>query len=163
MVTQEKIPAPDLFIDRLELVLPKFQHVAKSILTSIQGDDRLTLQQLRSLQAIAQSDGGMLTTKLAKRLNIASPTVTRIIDGLVERSLVDRIPDQEDRRRMRLVLREDGAELLKIYEKALHSHLSARLTELDRSQQARLWAALDDLDRILSEPTGEAPTQVVNG
>lgn len=94
----------EALIDRMELVMPKFQHVVKYILIEIQGEDRLTLQQLRSLRAIAATENGIPTSKLAKHLNISSPTVTRIIDGLVDRHLVDRQADTEDRRRSRLVL-----------------------------------------------------------
>jgi len=159
MSSQSDTPSFDSFIERLETTLPKFQNVAKTILTTIQGEDRLTLQQLRSLQAIEKSDGGMLTTKLAKRLNIASPTMTRIIDGLVDRELVDRVPDLDDRRRMRLVTRPSGSELLAIYETALHAHLADRLATLDDAQRTRLWEALDDLDAILSDAPASSTTK----
>lgn len=139
-------------VDRMEFVMPLFQHVMKYILVELQGDDRLTLQQLRSLRAIAASEQGIPTSRLAKKLNIASPTVTRIIDGLVDRDLVDRQADTEDRRRTRIVLAAAGEELLDHYERALHAHLIHRLEGLTHDQRNNLWHALEDLQAILRDP-----------
>lgn len=139
-------------IDQMEHVMPKFQHVVKHILTRIQGEDRLTLQQLRSLRAIAASETGMPTIALARHLNSASPTVTRIVDGLVDRGLVDRRTDEVDRRRSRLVLAGPGAELLTEYEDALHRHLASRLADITPDRRLLLREALTDLDKMLREP-----------
>ncbi|MGI8404052.1 MAG: MarR family winged helix-turn-helix transcriptional regulator [Thermomicrobiales bacterium] len=147
----------EALIDRMELVMPKFQHVVKYILIEIQGEDRLTLQQLRSLRAIAATENGIPTSKLAKHLNISSPTVTRIIDGLVDRHLVDRQADTEDRRRSRLVLAKSGEDLLAQYERAFHTHLTRRLEELTPHQRSNLWNALEDLETILRDPDAPIP------
>ena len=147
----------EALIERLELVMPKFQHVVKYILVELQGEDRLTLQQLRSLRAIAASENGIPTSKLAKHLNIASPTVTRIVDGLVDRRLVDRRADAEDRRRSRLVLASAGKDLLEQYERALHVHLTLRLEELTPHQRSNLSQALEDLETILRDPDSPVP------
>lgn len=154
-MTREHNPVPvktDALVERMEQVMPKFQHVVKYVLTQIQGEDRLTLQQLRSLRAIAGNETGMRTTKLARLLKIASPTATRIIDGLVDRGLVTRQPDAEDRRRIRLVLALPGSDLLEQYEVALHDHLSSRLNELPAPHRQRLWESLGDLETILRDP-----------
>ncbi|MGN6482975.1 MAG: MarR family winged helix-turn-helix transcriptional regulator, partial [Thermomicrobiales bacterium] len=119
----------------------------------IQGDDRLTLPQLRSLRAIAASDGGMLTSILARHLRSAPPTVTRIVDGLVERGLVERQADPDDRRRWRLVILPPGADLVDTYESRLHDILASRLEEIPADRRFALWSALDDLDLILSDAT----------
>jgi len=154
------VPSGDAMIGRLQAVLPKYHHLLKSVLAGIQGDDRLTLPQLRSLRAIAASDGGMLTSILARQVRSAPPTVTRILDGLVERGLIERQPDPEDRRRWRLVILPPGAELLAAYESALHAALSERLAAIPPERHASLWLALDDLDRLLTDTEdtpGDAP------
>ncbi|HEU0164340.1 MAG TPA: MarR family transcriptional regulator [Thermomicrobiales bacterium] len=143
-------------VDRMQTVIPQFQHFARHVLSSIQGDDRVTLQQLRSLQAIAGTDGGMSTTKLAKRLRIASPTVTRIVDGLVDRGMVDRVQDPNDRRRLRLLLLAPGQDLLDQYEQALHARLAVRLHDLPPPSRQRLWDALEDLNLVLDDPDRDA-------
>ncbi|HWK79897.1 MAG TPA: MarR family transcriptional regulator [Thermomicrobiales bacterium] len=148
-------PATDDMIDRLQTVLPKYHHLLKSILADIQGDDRLTLPQLRSLRAIAASDGGMLTSILARHLRSAPPTVTRIVDGLVERGLVERQADPDDRRRWRLVILPPGDDLLATYETRLHTILADRLASIPPGRQAALWLALDDLDLLLSDASDD--------
>ncbi|MGC4192487.1 MAG: MarR family transcriptional regulator [Thermomicrobiales bacterium] len=144
-------PTTDQMVDRLQSVLPKYHHLLKTVLAGIQGDDRLTLPQLRSLRAIAASDGGMLTSILARHLRSAPPTVTRIVDGLVERGLVERLPDPEDRRRWRLAILPPGEELVTAYETSLHDILANRLNAIPVERQAALWRALDDLDLLLTD------------
>ncbi|MGC4107577.1 MAG: MarR family transcriptional regulator [Thermomicrobiales bacterium] len=146
----------DHLIDRMQAVLPKYHLLLKSVLASIQGDDRLTLPQLRSLRSIAASDGGMLTSILARQLRSAPPTVTRIVDGLVERGLVQRHPDPEDRRRWRLVITTPGEDLLAAYESALHTTLAERLDTIPEGRRNALWDALGDLDLILSDTTDDS-------
>jgi DNA-binding MarR family transcriptional regulator len=146
-----RAPTTDELIGQLQAVLPKYHHLLKAVLTGIDGDDRLTLPQLRSLRAIAASDGGMLTSILARHLRSAPPTVTRIVDGLVDRKLVERLPDPDDRRRLRLVILPSGEDLLATYETRLHDVLTTRLEVIPADRRAALWAALDDLDLLLSE------------
>ncbi|MGB3329379.1 MAG: MarR family transcriptional regulator [Thermomicrobiales bacterium] len=149
-------------IHRLQEVLPKYHLLMKSVLASIQGEDRLTMHQLRSLRAIAASDGGMLTSILARQLKSAPPTVTRIVDGLVERGLVERRPDPDDRRRLRLAALPPASDLLREYEARLHDLLAERLSLVPHDRHQLLLDALDDLDLILSDAT-EATESPANG
>lgn len=144
-------PATEEMIDRMQQVLPKYHLMLKTALAGIDGD-RLTLPQIRSLQAITVSDGGMLTSILARRLRSAPPTVTRIVDGLVDRGFVERQPDPDDRRRWRLVIRPDGEEVVAIFETRLHDLLADRVDALTDERKRVLWHALDELAGVLADP-----------
>lgn len=54
--------------------------------------------------------GSKLTSELAHRFNVTNPTMTRIVDGLVERGYVERRPSLEDRRQIDLQLTHEGQE-----------------------------------------------------
>jgi DNA-binding MarR family transcriptional regulator len=77
-----------------------------------------------------------LTVKgLAQKLEVAKSRVTRIIDGLVNKRLAQRIDDPEDARVILISLTPEGqkqAEALDVFLKDLHHQLLRELKEVDR-------------------------------
>ena len=69
----------------------------------------LTLQQLRALMEVAK-DPGLAGHTLGGRLGVGAPTASGIIDRLVEKGLVQRTEDPDDRRVRRVTLTEAGQE-----------------------------------------------------
>ncbi len=71
----------------------------------------VTVAQWNALVAIYNGDA---TTPfdLARFIDIDSGAVTRLVDRLVEKQLLIRIPDSEDRRSIRLELTDKGRELV---------------------------------------------------
>src|SRR5438046_543133 len=63
-------------------------------------------QQLGVLSALTH--GNLLTSELAKKFDVATPTITRTVHGLVDRGYVDRQPDAADRRKIYLRLTQAG-------------------------------------------------------
>ncbi|MFP3901872.1 MAG: MarR family winged helix-turn-helix transcriptional regulator, partial [Acidimicrobiia bacterium] len=66
----------------------------------------LSLPQYRMMALLA--DGSSVATALAERLTVTRPSVTALTDGLVERGLVERLPDPRDRRRVTHALTPAG-------------------------------------------------------
>jgi DNA-binding MarR family transcriptional regulator len=79
--------------------------------------------QLWVLTALTR--GRQLTSELARSFNVTNPTMTRIVDALVEKGYVERQPDAEDRRCIYLRLTREGEA---IGEHA-HTQFRAMLTE----------------------------------
>jgi DNA-binding MarR family transcriptional regulator len=71
----------------------------------------LRLDQFAILMSLAETSG-TTQTALAKRLNMQGYTVTRAVDALSERGLVERLPDASSRRAWNLVLTDRGAALM---------------------------------------------------
>lgn len=63
------------------------------------GAAELTLPQYRVLTFLA--NGEARPSHIAPNVEVTRPTVTALVDGLVARGLVDRQPDDADRRRVR--------------------------------------------------------------
>ena len=81
------------------------------------GELRLGFTQLAALYALA--DNGTLTVAdLADVLGRSPSTVSRLVDGLVERQLVERRQDAEDRRQRTVTLTGRGAALLSKVDRA---------------------------------------------
>jgi DNA-binding MarR family transcriptional regulator len=91
----------------------------------------LTQQQLHYLQVIIRMKNPTLS-ELARELSLTRPTVTVLVDKLVEKGYVKRVKSDEDRRSMHLHIDKKGAgiELLRdtAYER-LADKINARLNE----------------------------------
>ena len=70
----------------------------------------LTSPQYRVLGVLAE--GASMPSALAARLTVRRPTVTAVVDGLEARSLVERTPDNLDRRSVTHTLTGKGERLL---------------------------------------------------
>jgi DNA-binding MarR family transcriptional regulator len=144
----------DAVIAALESVMPRYARVLRRALVAAKGDDRLTFPQLRCLQAMAQTDGPSLATKLARTLLVTPPTMTRTIDALVERGLVARQPDPANRRQIGLVLTPAGRALLAHCEQVIEDRLRSLLAPLDDAAKRRLLAALGDVAALFDADDG---------
>ncbi len=140
----------DALVAALETVMPRYHSVLRRALFDAEGDDRLTFPQLRCLQVMVNTDGPSLASRLARTLLVTPPTMTRTIDGLVERGLVTRQPDPVNRRQIGLVITPEGRELLEHYEKVIAARLRDLLAPLDAEAKWRLLAAVGDLGTLLA-------------
>jgi DNA-binding MarR family transcriptional regulator len=133
----------------LEATIPRYLRALRRAVEQAEGPDRLTMQQVRCLQALAAEHGAALTTGLARRLRVAVPTMTRMLDGLAERGLIERQPDPTSRRQVRILLTESGRVLLARYEAIISARLRRLIGRLDRKQQERLLRAMGDVAAAL--------------
>lgn len=82
----------------------------------------LSLPQYRMMALLA--DGSSVATALAERLTVTRPSVTALTDGLVERGLVERLPDPRDRRRVTHALTPAGRAALEKGDAAVQERLA---------------------------------------
>jgi DNA-binding MarR family transcriptional regulator len=106
----------------------------------------LTLAQFRVLALIAAGDER--SSLLAERLAVAKPTITAVVDGLVDRTLVAREAVAGDRRSIRVALTPAGVAALRAAEQEMGETLG-RIFEHARERDVLL-AALLDLDEALA-------------
>ncbi len=107
----------------------------------------LTLAQYRVLALVAAGDER--SSLLADRLAVAKPTITAVVDGLVERGLVERSTVHGDRRSIRLALTKQGTAALRGVEKEMSETLERILAHA--SDRDAVLRALADLDDALAE------------
>ena len=97
------LPATPSLVETLVLA----QRRAVRGLAARLADDGCTLDQWRVLRAL-DDDEGHAMGELADSLQIAQPTLTRVVDGLVDSAWVYRRPSLEDRRRVAVHLSRQG-------------------------------------------------------
>jgi len=72
----------------------------------------LTMQQLRVLGFVAK-EPGISGHTLGQRLGVSAPTASGLVDRLVEKALLERVDDPDDRRVRRLYVTENGQLLMR--------------------------------------------------
>jgi long-chain acyl-CoA synthetase len=95
----------------------------------------LTTAQYRTLTQLG--DGAEASSSLAAKLAVSRPTVTAVVEGLVERGLVDRRHSAEDRRRVSVNLTESGRLTLARADEVVSSKLAEVLAAVSPRQAAQ--------------------------
>ena len=114
-------------------------HLAR-VLELALGDAGLSLAQYRLLAYLSR--GSSAASPAARDLSTSRPSVTALVDGVVAKGLVERLPDTEDRRRITLVLTPDGFAVLERADAAAAARLETVASYLEPADAAR---ALDGL------------------
>src|SRR3954465_7991040 len=89
----------------------------------------LSLPQFRVLALV--DEGGERASQLAERLAVGKPTVTAVVDGLVERGYLKRTADSGDRRVTRITSTSAGRRALYDAEAAMGARLQEVLAHTD--------------------------------
>jgi DNA-binding MarR family transcriptional regulator len=91
--------------------------------------------------------GPVRLSELAERMGITAPTASRAVDGLVELGLLERRPDPDDRRAVRIDLTRPGRKRVEERQSRAAAALEpivAALSAQDRAQLAALLTRLAD-------------------
>ena len=89
--------------------------------------------------------------ELAEIEKVSAPSMTRTVAALVERGLVERTADPQDRRQVILSLTGDARSLLKDIRRKRDAWMSVRVGHLTPEEQAILQQASAILTRVASE------------
>jgi DNA-binding MarR family transcriptional regulator len=110
----------------------------------------LSIPQFRFLSILAKEPDRSLGD-IAEELGVSPPSLSKLVDGLVERGLVARTSDAADRRRLSLAITPSGGKLVAGFRAQLEEGLAPRLAALPARTQATLAAALRDLQAVFAQ------------
>lgn len=113
------------------------------------GDHGLTLTQLAVLATLSRH-GQMSPSDLAAHERVQPPSMTRTINGLVDLGLVERSPDPDDGRQVRVDLTDEGRTLLAQDRAQREEWLSRQMADLTPEERATMEKAASILDRLAS-------------
>lgn len=125
---------------------------ARGRLVARDGDESLSLPQFQMLEPLEAASEALTVSEVAVAAGVATPTATRMLDGLEREGLVRRERRPDDRRVVHVCLTDEGRARVR----AKRSHIAARRREIfeslspaERKQAARvlarLAAAVEDL------------------
>lgn len=121
----------------------------------------LTVPRYYALTHIA-GNPGLSPSVLSRYMFCDKSNITRLVQGLVNDGLVERLPHERDGRAQRLFLSRTGAILHERASLAHHHYVSARLTALDERMAGNFVEGLTFLNRSLSENLENIPDLSLN-
>ncbi len=121
-------------------VIPLIMHVIRTEMRSQRSPD-LTVPQFRALLFLSRSPGCSLFS-LAEHLGLTSPTVCKMVDGLVLNNLVNRESSVADRRKVTLSLTARGRASLERARLGAQARLAGILSPLGQEEKYAIWQAL---------------------
>ena len=134
-----------LLVDAVRLLRRDFRERSKGL--------RLT-PALAKLLFYVHRNPGSRQADLAARLEVTAVTLGRMVDRLVERRYVKRMPDAEDRRALRVFVDRAGEPLVERMDEQSAATTARAMRGLSSREQAQLMRQLRHICSNLS--TGEA-------
>jgi DNA-binding MarR family transcriptional regulator len=104
-----------------------------------------------SLLSVVKYAPGIGIIELAAHERISAPALTKHVDRLERDGLVVRTPSSSDKRRIGVVLTEEGQRVLRRVRSRRTAWLATRLRGLAASELAAVEAAIEPLSRLLRE------------
>jgi MarR family transcriptional regulator for hemolysin len=87
--------------------MASFNRKLRSFFDARVGEKGLTLARARALFALSRR-GPLTQTELAEELEIETPTLVRVLDGMEKQNLIERRSEESDRRAKRIHMTEEG-------------------------------------------------------
>ena len=140
----------ELVIDKFWETVPPIWHITRAFhhTQAMQHFD-VTVEQFHILRRILK--GRASVSELADDKHISRAAASRAVDALVNRGLIERIPDAEDRRRVHLALSESGQELIDSMFQSSHSWMAEKFGQQKDDDLALIVEAMDKLHQIFCE------------
>lgn len=102
----------------------------------------LSMKEYDVLYTLAKADGPLRLCDLANGVLLSQPALSRMVDRLIHRELIEKHPDPEDGRATRLSLTESGAALQKeigwAHGRSIFREFSDRLDPADQAELLRI-------------------------
>jgi DNA-binding MarR family transcriptional regulator len=106
----------------------------------------VSMKEYDVLYALTKADGPVRITDLHRRVLLSQPALSRMVDRLVERGLVERCEDAGDRRVVRLALTEAGRarqrEVGAAHARDVTTAMTEAVTDSDLDELLRITRAL---------------------
>lgn len=112
-------------------------------------EGELSLAQLHLVEPLL--DGPQPAARLAEQADISAPTASRMVDGLVVRGHLARVPDASDRRVVLLELTDSGRAMALAKRRATRRALRRIVDAVDPAERDRAATLLERLAEIVEE------------
>jgi DNA-binding MarR family transcriptional regulator len=139
--------APAATQDTARLLAALAPRLNRAVRGQVRPKTGLSMPQFILLRALRH--GPLPAGQLAQRFGVSRPTITRTVDTLVKKGLVERRVDATDRRVAMISLTAQGKALHESTEQIAESYLSGLLEQLPAERVGRIQAAVRDLIETL--------------
>jgi DNA-binding MarR family transcriptional regulator len=136
----------------LSLLSKKFLEVIPRSMWSIRYGMRaaaqsdFTVPQFRVMAILWQES--RTNSELAEQIGISVPAMSRMVEGLVNLRLVTRVPQEHDRRQVKLELSSEGKKRFQRLRKATEGIFNEKFATLDAGKRTKLMEGLAVLEEL---------------
>ncbi len=145
-------PTPELFertLDAFWETIPPLWHEVRGHIRNLAREKfDITVEQFHILRYIRR--GRWSVSELATAKNISRPAISRGVDLLVNKGLIDRQPNLDDRRYVKLVLTPAGATLMDALFRETRAWMRGKLTSCSAAELETVIAGLAVLKKMRS-------------
>jgi DNA-binding MarR family transcriptional regulator len=134
-------------------ITPHIMRAVRRVMRSHRTPD-LSIPQFRALGFLQKHEGASLSD-VANHIGLQPPTMSKMIDALVARGLVERNIDQEDRRRVTLTLSDKGRKLWQKARQATNDFLTEKLAALPDEDLLLIVRAMECLRPLFAPGSGK--------
>jgi DNA-binding MarR family transcriptional regulator len=127
-------------------VLPNLGRIMTHHMKAV-AEEKATLMQVRALFFLLERP--LTTSKLAKKRKVSLQSASALVQGLVERGWVIRVPDPNDRRQSLLEVTPEGLARARLAKDKMSGYLARFLDGLEPEEIAAAYVFLPALKRIL--------------
>ncbi|HSM04037.1 MAG TPA: MarR family transcriptional regulator [Longimicrobiales bacterium] len=133
-------------VQELMVTLLRTTDELRRTLGSLLEPEGITLQQYNVLRILrGAGEGGLPTLEIGRRMVERQPGVTRLVDRLLVKGLVERTRGREDRRRVVCAILPQGLALLRRVDQTMEEMDLAVLRDVGAEDLARMVPLLDRL------------------
>ncbi len=147
-------PTPPATDDALSLLVEQLMGLLHRRMAgetlSVMHEAGLTLPQMVALHSLKHA-GAQSINSLAEQLNLSTSAVSHLVDRLVDRELVDRAEDPEDRRQKRVGLTPAGTALLERLVRSRNAEIAAVASRLDPQTHRTVVGLLEEVVQHLQK------------
>lgn len=120
------------------------------------GRIHLSIKEMHLLEAVGKGDEqGRTVSEIADAMNITRPTATVAINKLEKRGYLEKQPDDEDGRTVRITLTRSGKRI-DHFHRLYHYNMVTKISEsLSDEEKASLFQGIQKLNEFLKESLGE--------
>ncbi len=140
---------------RPRLIPPKDVLRFREMMKSFKGSDYKTGDHefvFRILMLLSSNPDPLTMSELSTELNVPLSTATRIVDGLVRREMVERVPDSRDRRVVRVKMSKNGRKLYETGMAYTKQRIAKLLKDFSAEEQSQLMVLMNKLlDAMMNE------------
>lgn len=115
----------------------------------VQAEHGIPLSHAQVLAMLSENKS-MSVSEISRRLGIAKPNITPLVDRLIASDLVDRVRDTGDRRVVNVVIQPAGVQKLAAIQKSIANQVLEWADNMSEEDFAELAVSLESITRILT-------------
>ena len=128
--------------------IPPIWHATRTLTHTIATEEYgITPSKFHALRRIV--DGHQSVSQLADCLHVSRPNVSRTVDELVNEGFVERLPDPEDRRGVKLLLTVKGQRLFDKLHEQINSQMVDFFAHLSDEELSEVISGLSTMQRLI--------------